>query len=651
MENNKINEFLFKTKEFFHTYDPSNFSLHYAIKSSIGLIICAIVSHFFISNEMIIFSILPCVFIFYMNNFKAVGFKKILYLLSFMAISAIFALIIPFLIKLEFYIAFPTFVWIFLVIFSGAFSLDAQRVGMNITILLMAMLISASLDKFNSNEGFLAVIIGSSIATVFRTFTFYTYGGFTRRSFFMLLNDLIYMCENIKNNKYEEWQIILTTRINNLKELFESKSVNIKDPSLIKHQEMAMFYLLKCEEISLTLFSLRTLLKSNKNDAYVKNIQDEIIYNLNELKKIFIDEKVNLKTFTLDRLKKLNTMPILCASIEVLYYKFDLFRQGGARTIKLKQDSNPLTLENIKNRFNFKDKYFKFSIKVALATSFSMFLAIFFQIDHGIWIAMSVFTLFKETINSTTINNKLTIYASLIGFGGGLLIIFITPSNMLLFTLFLSYFTCIYFKHFSYFLATTFIMMNLAIFFASIGLDYETLIVYRMADFFAAFLIVYAFSFLWPSKSEDDIKPTLKETIINLKDFLISIRDKENYYENGNKVLFNINTIKNLLYESRTKKNKMQHIRLFEALIEINSLCISLNDYLYSNYAKVQVKEQSDITILITRFKMMENISNDLPFYFYEQVNDKILTNDDKIKYFINKISKRQDVVYKYLTD
>ncbi|MBZ7985996.1 FUSC family protein [Campylobacter sp. Cr9] len=644
-----LNQQFLKLKAYFHKYDPSNFSLLYALKACVGLGICLLLSHFIIDTRYIIFSVLSCVFIFYMNNFNSVGIKKILYLAAFTFFGCLFALIVPFLIKLGFFIAIPAFIWIFLVIFSGAISQDALKIGIYVTLLLMAMLITASLNNFDSKEVFYATLVGSCVATIFRTFAFYTYGGFTRRSFIMLLNDLIYISENITNDKYEVWQNLFVTRINEFKRLFESKSVNIKDSSLIRHQEMAMFYLLKCEEIGLALVSLRTFFKQNSTNTHIKNIQNEIIYNLEELKKIFKDEKVNLKSFYLDRLKQLNTLPILCTLVEVLYYKLELFKQGGAKQLVLKPKDKKITFDTIKEKFNLDNKYFKFSIKVALATSFSLFLAIFFKIDHGIWIAMGVFTLFKETINSTTINNKETIYAALIGFALGLLIIFFIHSKLLFLILFLSYFACIYFKHFPYFIATIFIMLNLAILFASLGLDYERLLAYRLLDFLIAFVIVYFFSLLWPSKSEDDIKPTLKIAILNLMNFLTSIIKKEDYLTCENQILLNIKSLKNILYESRTKHNKVEHIRLLESVLEMNNLCISLNDYIYSKHNKVQLKEQSDIMILITRFKMMDNISNDLPYYFYDEVEDKILSNDERIRYFINQISKRQDVVYKYL--
>lgn len=650
MTNSKIIDYKIRLKEYFHTYDPSNFSLHYALKSCIGLAICIAISYSFLGNN-IIFSILSCVFIFYMNNFNAIGFKKVLFLVIYMFIGSIFALVVPYFIRLDFYIAIPCFLWVFAVVFVGSINLDLQRIGIYNTLLGMAMLISASLNNFNSDDSFFAVLIGSSVAIVFRTFTFYTYGSYTRRSFFMLLNNLIYMSKNLTNDSFDEWQSIFATRINELKNLFESQSVNIKDTSLIKHQEMAMFYLLKCEEIAYAIFSLRTFVKNNKTNHHINNIQNEIIYNLNELKKIFLDEKVNIKSFCLIKLKRLNTLPILCTLIEVLYYKFEIFKQGGTKQISLKPKENKLDFKTISSKFSFNNKHFRFSIKVALATSFALFLAIFFKIDHGIWIAMGVFTLFKETINSTTINNKLTIYAALIGFSLGLLIILSIHSKALLIVLFLSYFACIYFKHFPYFIATIFIMINLSILFATLGLDYERLIFFRLLDFVIAFFIVYIFSFIWPSKSEDDIKPTLIETVINLKLFLTNVIKKEDFFELENKLLSNLRNLKNLLYETRNKKNKINQINLLESLVELNNLCISLNDYIYSKYNKLELKEQSDIGILITRFKMIENINNDLPYYFYDEIEDKLLSQDVKIRYFIKQISSRQDIVYKYLTN
>lgn len=646
---NKYNEFLFMLKAFFHTYDPSNFSLLYAIKSSLGLFVCIVISYFLLDEDYIIFSVLSCVFIFYMNNLNAIGIRKILLLLLFMFFSSIFALFVPLLMSLDFYIFIPCFFWVFLVVFSGSIDLDFQRIGIYITILHMVLLISFSISTYNENNVFFSIIIGSSVAIVFRTFAFYTYGSFTRKSFLMLLNDLIFMSENINNNKYDEWQSLIASRIASLKSLFQTRSVNIKDSSLIKHQETAMFYLLKCEEITLTLFSLRTFLRKNKTNSHVKNIQKEIVYNLEELKNIFKDKKVNLTRFYFDRLKQLNTLPILCSSLEVLYYKFEIFKLGGLKEIKLKPEVKKLNLETIIEKLNFKDKNFQFSVKVALATSFSMFLAVFFKLDHGIWIAMGVFTLFKETINSTTINNKITIYASIIGFAIGLLIIFTINNSFLLPILFISYFACIYFKHFPYFIATIFIMMNLAIFFASLGLDYEKLIFVRVLDFIISFFIVYVFSFLWPSKSQDNIKPILKNIIKNQEILLGCILKRENFVDKEEDILNDFSNLKNCLLESKNRHNKITYTKLLDSLLEINNLCISFNDYMNVKYNKISPLEQSDINILITRFKMMINVSDDLPYYFYDEIGDKILTQDYKVRYFIEQISKRQDIVYKFI--
>lgn len=631
---------------FFHMYDPSNFALFYSIKAAIALLICMLSAYLMLDSKVIIFSLFACVFIFYMNTFNAKNMQKIIILSIFAIISALCALLIPFLIDIKLYVFIPCFIWVFIVNFIAAFNSDLQKIGIYITLLVMAMMISASLNTFYPTQSALAILHGSVIAIAFRTFTLYTYGSYTRRSFLMLLNNLIYMSENITNDNYNHWQSIFVSRVDEIKKLFASKSANIKDTSLIKNQEMAVFYLLKCEEIAFTLLSLRLYFRKNQHNKYISNIQEEIIFNLNELKNIFLDKTVNLKTINFTRFKDLNTFPILCECLEVLYYKFNMFKLGGMKKLEFKENSTKISFKALKDNFNLKNKYFRFSFKVALATSFSMFLAIFFKIDHGIWIAMGVFTLFKESINSTAIINKSTIYASMLGFALGFLLIFNLTANkhILEFILFISYFACIYFKHFPYFLSTVLIMFNLVIFFAYLGLDFERLILFRLADFIAAFVIVYVFSYIWPIKSENDIKPTIQETTKNIQNFLTSIINRSKYFEAENSVLLSIKKLRNLLDESKNKNSL-----IFEAIIEINNLCINLNDYIYNKHSKVDLKLDTDIKILITRFEMLRKASDDLPFYFYEDVSDKFLSTDSKIKYFLEQIGKRQDTLYKFL--
>lgn len=643
---NNIKYYKSQLKAFFHMYDPSNFALFYTIKAAIALLICITSAYFIFDSKVIIFCFFACIFIFYMNTFNAKNTKKIIILSIFAITSSLCALAIPFLINIKLYIFIPCFIWVFIVNFIAAFDTDLQKIGSYVTLLIMVMMISASLNTFYPMQSALAILYGSTIAIIFRTFTLYTYGSYTRRSFLMLLNNLIFMSKNITNNNYNHWQSIFVSRVEEIKKLFASKSANIKDTSLIKNQEMAVFYLLKCEEIAFTLLSLRLHFRKNQHNKIISNIQEEIIFNLGELKNIFLDKAVNLKTINFIRLKDLNTFPILCECLEILYYKFNMFKLGGMKKLDFKENTIKINFKGLKDNFNLKNKYFRFSFKLALATSFSMFLAIFFKIDHGIWIAMGVFTLFKESINSTAIINKNTIYASSLGFALGFLLIFLLPSNKYIIQIILviSYFACIYFKHFPYFLSTILLMFNLVIFFAYLGLDFKMLILFRLTDFIIAFIIVYIFSYIWPIKSENDIKPTIKESTENIKFFLTSIVNRNKYFEAENKVLLSIKKLKDLLDES-----KHSNFLILEEIIEINNLCINLNDYIYSKNSKVDLKLDSDIKILITRFEMLNKASDNLPFYFYKEVSDKFLSTDNKIKYFLEQIGKRQDNLYKFL--
>ena len=50
-----------------------------------------------------------------------------------------------------------------------------------------------------------------------------------------------------------------------------------------------------------------------------------------------------------------------------------------------------------------------------------------------------------------------------------------------------------------------------------------------------------------------------------------------------------------------------------------------------------------DINIISTRFEMIEKRVNKLPYYFYDNMEGRILSQDIKIKFLLLEIAKKQD--------
>ncbi|WKW29748.1 hypothetical protein IXZ18_03370 [Campylobacter fetus subsp. venerealis bv. intermedius] len=71
-----------------------------------------------------------------------------------------------------------------------------------------------------------------------------------------------------------------------------------------------------------------------KDENLLKEIQDEITHNLKELKNIFNDKNAYIKTDAIDKLNDTQYL-IFRASLNVLYSKFWLIKNGGEDKIKL----------------------------------------------------------------------------------------------------------------------------------------------------------------------------------------------------------------------------------------------------------------------------------------------------------------------------
>ncbi|WP_180380488.1 hypothetical protein, partial [Campylobacter devanensis] len=86
----------------------------------------------------------------------------------------------------------------------------------------------------------------------------------------------------------------------------------------------------------------------------------------------------------------------------------------------------------------------------------------------------------------------------------------------------------------------------------------------------------------------------------------------------------------------------------YKNLHDISSLLSNLKVYtdsLKQSNKLITTKDalNSDINIISTRFEMIEKRVNKLPYYFYDNMEDRILSQDIKIKFLLLEIAKRQD--------
>lgn len=636
---------ILKLKQYIYIYDPSHASFYYALKAIVALIISVALAYFLNLDYHILFALLSCMFIFYMNVFDSVGLKKAAYLSLLIINSCIFIYFIDFFNKIGLWLVVPTFIWVFWVSFTQQIRLDLFRVNVYSTILCLSALVFSQNNTIDIHKAMLGVIVGGVVAILFRCVSFHTYGAYTKKSFLMLLNDLEHMAKYLNDKEFDNFNAIFISHVNEIKTVFSSKSVKIKDQSFIKHHKLAIFYLYKCEEIGALFVSMYGFFKKNKSNSHILSIQDEICYNINELKKIFKNQTPHLCKRRYEIVKNLGKLPILCELMEVVFFKFELFANGGELVLEDKQTkfTNSSFITTFKQAFANQENI-KLSIKTALAAALGVFVALFFKLDHGIWVAIGVFSLLKSKKNSTKIAIIQTVLGAFAGFVVGFLLILLFKDTFLfLLVVILSYFACMYFKHFPYTLSVASIMANLALFFAVIGADYERLIVFRMIDIGISLIIVILVSwFVWPSKSEDDIIPNVLK-IIDKQSKLFN----DDFIQNQNEISLLLHNFSNLISECQNKKNYFKYHKILQTLKELNSALVSFYSYLDSINMAKNYKVLSDIRLLNTRFDMIKNMTNSLPYYFYDEVRSKLSSTNPKMAYFLLLVAKKQDELYK----
>ncbi|WKW17875.1 FUSC family protein [Campylobacter fetus subsp. fetus] len=159
----------------------------------------------------------------------------------------------------------------------------------------------------------------------------------------------------------------------------------------------------------------------------LKEIQDEITHNLKELKNIFNDKNAYIKTDAIDKLNDTQYL-IFRASLNVLYSKFWLIKNGGEDKIKL-ENAKEKSIKMIISDINLKNPAVQNSIKLALGVSIAILIAQLTQINHGVWIAIGVLSVSRASSYMTKVVGFNNIKGALIGVCLGLVLIYFFKTN------------------------------------------------------------------------------------------------------------------------------------------------------------------------------------------------------------------------------
>lgn len=638
--------------EFIKRYDPASFGLIYAIKATISGVLCVYTTYHFFGPYGAIFGVNASMSIFFLNALDGTIFTKIKFLTFYVLISLMFLPFSKFAYDLNWCLVFPTFIWMFFISASAIFSSNLNKILLIVNVTgLVSLIVQSSgyLDVKNSVHG---LVVGGIIASTIRLVRVGTYGKFTKTTFKLLLDELAKMSQNLFRKKsFDALSIECESYIDSTKKIFAHQSSNIKDARVILNHSKAIFYLYKLEDIFQSLISLKRYFGKIKDVSLLTKVKNEITYNIYQLKNIFYNKKVDIRTESFEIAKKSN-FPLFIASLSVIYAKFFLIRDGGEDKIALEQKEEKSFNEIIKS-INLENETIINSFKLALSVSLAILIAQLTKVDHGVWIAIGVLSINRATSYMTRVVGFNNIKGAIFGILLGLILIYSTKSTIFFIPIiFIGTFFTFYFKNFPILYFATIFMATFTMVFSILKSDFLELIIFRLADIFIGFLVALTVTMLF-FRHSSEIKLVSKLCLaINklsklAKSFLLS-KTNSKFIISEKEVMSSINLYKATILENdRRKFSKFKNsLEIYKNLYEINSIIINLKDYIRSieeeKFNLMHSHLKSDVNIIITQFEMIDKKIHKLPYYFYESFDDKLMCEDEKIKYLLGLIASRQ---------
>ncbi|MEE3712024.1 FUSC family protein [Campylobacter sp. CLAX-7218-21] len=636
-----------KVVKFLNHYDPSWFALNYSIKATISILICGFAGNFFGGFLGMVYAANSSMIIFFLASLDGSTKIKIYYFLLYIILGIFAILFVSTIFKFSWLFCFFTLIWMMFVGFSTLFNQNLNKILTIVNATGLLTIIASNQSSWNLADSLESFIAGSIIAITFRLTRFGTYGKFTKKSCTMVLDDLINMSQNISDKEFLNLAKQCDEHINEIKKVFTHKSSTIKDARLIIHHSRAIFYLYKLEDIYHLLVAMQRYFKSIKNPNLLNALNSEITNNLIQLKNIFIDKNSILKIDAL-KLARQSDYEIFKASLEVLYSKFELIKDGGEDKIALEFKEKKSLKKAIKD-ITLHNPIVQNSLRLAIGVSIAIIIASFGDVHNGVWIAIGVISMSKDSSYMTKITGIANIKGALIGITLAFVLIHIVV-NENLFALFcvVCIFLAFYFKNFPPAYAMAAFMCAFTMVYSLILGNAISVVYIRIIDILIGFILSFVAAFIL-FRHTNEIK--LSNSYINL---LPKFKNLSNSVIQGrfsieqNAISNSLTNYHNTITQSDRNKELKRYLEIYKNLHDISSLLSNLKVYtdsLKQSNKLITTKDalNSDINIISTRFEMIEKRVNKLPYYFYDNMEDRILSQDIKIKFLLLEIAKRQD--------
>jgi len=572
-------EIIKKFKSFIHYYDPANFQLIYSLKAATTIAFnCFLCFHFFhLSGAIMAVNI--TMGIFFLGELECKDRSKFAFLLLYIALSCAFMPFVDPFISLGVWLSLIVFVWIFVVGISQIYSSNLNKILLAVNATGLVAFVTKTAVGLNVIESIGGLVLAGVLSIIIKFENFGKYGKFTKKSISFLLDNAILSSKALGTSHFYASIADLMSLIDKSKEIFANKSLKIKDVKLVRNQAKAL----------------------------LNEVKNEIAYNLFELKKIFKNQTPKLKFEALNLAKNSN-FKIFASSLGVLYDKFLLIKEGGEDKLLFNNTKN-ITLKEAFKKLNLKNEVLKESLRLAICMSLAIFIAQALHINHGIWIAIAVMSLNKSDEDALKNAGRDSLLGGVIGFFIALAFVkFMGESYAFYVVIFIGMFLVYYLKAYKQIVFATAFMFEFTSIFSLIKRDFLALMVDRLLDVAAGFVIVFAAYLLTRKNDYTAIKNSLSSALIGFR---------------------------NLVQISLNESNKDTFGTDEKAILG------SLNEL---NYA-IKVSKNLDDDNL-----MLDKKIKKLPYYFISEIETKLLCKDENAKKLILRVALGQSEIYSALS-
>nr|QGT50030.1 hypothetical protein Helico4rc_1500 [uncultured Helicobacter sp.] len=633
----------FLLKRFFYVYDPGFFSLIYACKAMIAVCISGGLSYFLLGSPVVIWSVMMAMYIFFLNGFSSNkdmdGKYLVLFVVCVCAMIPLFSIW-----EGSLWLILPTMCLAFLIGISSLYNNDLPKIiTMTLVNALVANIYATSHPDVEIWRCILAAMLGGGVAIGIRLFiSFGQYGKFIQTQFVQMLFELSIMCENLGNHKdYDIIKIQILNHISLLKAKLSSQGAKIKDAHSIKNHKRALFYLYKLESMYYVIDSMHYSLESQSPQSHelIKHIQQEMITNLKELSSIFYGKKPTLHTSVFIAAVEQKIDWTWVNGLKIFYSKLESFIRIGHQEAKAFVENTPRkSFSEMRQSLRENPQPLHYALRYSGAMGMAMFVAQFFQIDHGAWIALGVISMMHPNITLIENTGKDSVFGSLIGLMLGFgLVTFLGDSTFIYILFVCNLFLVIYFKPYPLMLWTSITMLELVVMFSFVDQHFVQLIAYRFGDILLGLMFAFFTSkILYPSYSIDEILPKCKECLEKLNlltQSLPYLETDSQILEYQNQLTRSINDFSNLTLQAKNEKHCAPLlITAFDDLLkdfeQLKTLNLILNERIIefiTHQPHHQTLLQNDLKALHVRYSMLCAMIESKPYYFKTDEDGRFL--------------------------